>query len=120
MQDDGSIILETEVAGTDEIRFCIMSWGSGAEVLSLPSLRDEIKEETEMMAGRYEPVSPIMGEESPPYDDRAHERPLQRNWLRAVLMRKKLSIVSPKLAPPMSLFVNPLFKTCTRSESSCL
>jgi len=79
VQDDGSIILEAEVAGTDEIRFWIMSWGSRATVLEPASLRDEIREEAEMMAGRYEPVSPIVGEESPPYDDRAHERPLQRN-----------------------------------------
>ncbi len=79
VQDDGAIIFEAEVAGTDEIRFWIMSWGSRATVLEPASLRDEIRAEAEMMAGRYEPVSPIVGEESPPYDDRAHERPLQRN-----------------------------------------
>ena len=27
VQDDGSIIFEAEVAGTDEIRFWIMDWG---------------------------------------------------------------------------------------------
>ncbi|MEA3359398.1 MAG: WYL domain-containing protein [Thermodesulfobacteriota bacterium] len=32
-QDDGSIIFEAEVAGTDEIKFWIMSWGSNAQVL---------------------------------------------------------------------------------------
>ena len=31
-QDDGSIIFEADVAGTDEIRFWIMTWGSKAIV----------------------------------------------------------------------------------------
>jgi len=41
-QDDGSIIFEAEVAGTDEIKFWIISWGSNAEVLEPESIRDEI------------------------------------------------------------------------------
>jgi len=52
-QDDGSIIFEAEVAGTDEIRFWIMTWGSKAEVLEPESLREEIKGEAERMAKRY-------------------------------------------------------------------
>jgi WYL domain len=77
VQDDGSIIFEAEVAGTDEIRFWIMTWGSEAEVLSPASLREEIRTETEMMASRYE-VNTV-AEERPPYSDRTYERPLQRN-----------------------------------------
>ncbi|MBW2610610.1 MAG: WYL domain-containing protein [Deltaproteobacteria bacterium] len=61
-QDDGSIIFEAEVAGADEIRFWVMSWGSKAAVLEPESLREEIR----------------AAEESPPYGGRTHERPLQR------------------------------------------
>jgi len=74
-QDDGSIIFEAEVAGTDEIRFWIMTWGSTAEVLSPASLREEIREEAEIMTKRYK--VPIVAEESLPYD-RTHDRPLHR------------------------------------------
>ena len=65
-QNDGSIIFEAEVAGTDEIRFWIMTWGSKAEVLSPASLRDEIRAEAEMMVSRY--GASIVAEESLPYD----------------------------------------------------
>ena len=41
-QGDGSIIFEAEVAGTEEIKFWIMNWGSKAEVLEPESLRDVI------------------------------------------------------------------------------
>jgi len=53
-QPDGSIIFEAQVAGTDEIRFWIMTWGSNAEALEPESLREEIKGEAERMAKRYE------------------------------------------------------------------
>jgi predicted DNA-binding transcriptional regulator YafY len=53
-QPDGSIIFEAQVAGTDEIRFWIMTWGSKAEVLEPESLREEIRAEAERMARRYE------------------------------------------------------------------
>jgi len=52
-QDDGSIILEAEVAGTDEIKYWIMSWGSQAVVQSPKSLREEIRTEAEAMLGNY-------------------------------------------------------------------
>ena len=64
-QDDGSIIFEAEVAGTDEIRFWIMTWGSKAEVLEPASLRKDIRAEAEMMARQYE--APMVAEESQPY-----------------------------------------------------
>ncbi len=75
LQDDGSIIFEAEVAGTDEIRFWIMTWGSRAEVLVPASLREEIRAEAEMMARRYE--APIVAEQNQPYG-RTDERPLKR------------------------------------------
>jgi len=74
-QDDGSIIFEAEVAGTEDIRFWIMTWGSRAEVLEPASLREEIRSEAEVMANRY--GAPIVAEESQPYG-RTDERPLQR------------------------------------------
>ncbi len=52
--NDGSAIFEAEVAGTDEIKFWIMSWGSHALVLEPESLREEIRAETELMLDRYE------------------------------------------------------------------
>ena len=52
-QDDGSIIFESRVAGTEEIKFWIMSWGSQALVLEPESLMDEIREEAEAMLERY-------------------------------------------------------------------
>jgi len=52
-QEDGSILFEADAAGTDEIKFWIMSWGSHALVLEPESLRDETKTEAELMAGRY-------------------------------------------------------------------
>ncbi len=75
-QDDGSIIFEAEVAGTDEIRFWIMTWGSKAEVLSPASLREEIRTEAEMMASRYEAEAPIVAEEISSYEGN-NEQPLQ-------------------------------------------
>jgi predicted DNA-binding transcriptional regulator YafY len=52
-QDDGSIIFEAEVAGTDEVKFWIMSWGSHALVFEPESLRDEIKAEADRVSERY-------------------------------------------------------------------
>jgi predicted DNA-binding transcriptional regulator YafY len=74
-QNDGSIIFEAAVAGTDEIRFWIMTWGSKAEVLEPASLREEIRTEAEGMAGRY--GSPIVSENNRPYG-RTQDPPLQR------------------------------------------
>ena len=74
-QDDGSIIFEAEVAGTDEIRFWIMTWGSKAEVLEPESLREEIRAEAETMANRY--GAPIVAEKSTSYG-RSQDHPLQQ------------------------------------------
>jgi predicted DNA-binding transcriptional regulator YafY len=64
-QPNGSIIFESKVAGTDEIRFWIMTWGSKAEVLEPESLREEIRAKAAMMAGRYE--GPIVAEKNRAY-----------------------------------------------------
>lgn len=50
---DGSVIFEAEVAGTDEIKFWIMSWGSHALVLEPEYLKEEIRAEAEETAERY-------------------------------------------------------------------
>ena len=52
-QKDGSIIFEAQVAGTDEIKFWLMTWGSKAEVLSPAALRDEMISEAEAMLQNY-------------------------------------------------------------------
>jgi predicted DNA-binding transcriptional regulator YafY len=52
-QDDGSIIFEAEVAGTDEIKYWIMSWGSKTVVLSPETLREEIQEEAALLLKNY-------------------------------------------------------------------
>ncbi|MBW2346177.1 MAG: WYL domain-containing protein [Deltaproteobacteria bacterium] len=51
-QNDGSIIFEAEVAGTEEIKFWIMRWGASVLVLKPESLRDKILRETEVMLER--------------------------------------------------------------------
>jgi predicted DNA-binding transcriptional regulator YafY len=53
-EKDGSVILEAEVAGTDEIKFWIMSWGSYALVLEPESLRQEIRAEAEEIVAEYQ------------------------------------------------------------------
>jgi predicted DNA-binding transcriptional regulator YafY len=62
-QDDGSIIFEAELAGTDEVKFWIMSWGSHALVLEPEYLKEELKVELMAMLEKH-------GEES-----RQEERP---------------------------------------------
>jgi predicted DNA-binding transcriptional regulator YafY len=41
------------VAGTEEIRFWIMSWGSKAEVIEPESLREAIQAEAETVLEKY-------------------------------------------------------------------
>ncbi|MDZ7697729.1 MAG: WYL domain-containing protein [Deltaproteobacteria bacterium] len=65
-QADGSIIFEAQVAGTDEIRFWIMTWGSKAKVLEPESLRQEIRAEAERLAKQYE--APVVAQEGAVYD----------------------------------------------------
>jgi len=52
-QADGSVIFTATVAGTDEIKFWILSWGSKATVLEPAVLRDEIQSEAEAMYAKY-------------------------------------------------------------------
>ncbi len=54
VRKDGSLIFEARVAGTDEIKFWLMTWGSKAEVLSPASLREEIISEAEAMLQSYQ------------------------------------------------------------------
>ena len=53
-QKDGSLIFEARVAGTDEIKFWLMTWGSKAEVLSPAALRDEMISEAEDILQNYQ------------------------------------------------------------------
>ena len=52
-EKDGSILFTAEVAGTEEIKFWILNWGSKAEVLEPESLRDDIRAEAEAMLCTY-------------------------------------------------------------------
>ena len=52
-QKDGSIIFEARVAGTEEIKFWLMTWGSKAQVLSPAVLRDEMISEAKAMLQNY-------------------------------------------------------------------
>jgi predicted DNA-binding transcriptional regulator YafY len=52
-QKDGSVIFEVEVAGTDEIKRWILTWGAQAEVLVPESLREEVRREAEDIARNY-------------------------------------------------------------------
>lgn len=52
-REDGSLLFEAQVEGTDEIRFWIMSWGSHARVLEPASLKREIREEAEKMLSAH-------------------------------------------------------------------
>jgi len=53
-QEDGSIIFKAAVAGTKEIKFWIMSWGSNAQVLAPESLKKEIAAEAADMLRNYQ------------------------------------------------------------------
>jgi predicted DNA-binding transcriptional regulator YafY len=52
---DGSIVFTAEVAGIDEIRHWIMSWGNNAEALEPKLLREEIAKELSASLKRYVP-----------------------------------------------------------------
>jgi len=52
-QNDGSIIFEAEVAGTQEIKFWVLKWGAKARVMAPESLRGEICSEVEAMVESY-------------------------------------------------------------------
>ena len=54
-QKDGSIIFSAEVAGTDEVRHWVLSWGKSAEVISPEFLRREIAQELSDCLGKYAP-----------------------------------------------------------------
>ena len=53
-QDDGSLILEMVVAGIEEVKHWILTWGAKAEVLEPKSLRDNIIAESKALLERYQ------------------------------------------------------------------
>jgi predicted DNA-binding transcriptional regulator YafY len=54
-QKDGSIIFSAEVAGTEEVKHWVMSWGRQAEVLEPAFLREDIALELQDSLNRYMP-----------------------------------------------------------------
>jgi predicted DNA-binding transcriptional regulator YafY len=61
-QKDGSIIFSAEVAGTDEVKHWVLSWGVNAEVLSPDSLREEIAIELRDTLTKYSDRAAIADE----------------------------------------------------------
>jgi len=51
---DGSILFTAEVAGTEEIKFWVLHWGSNAQVLAPESLRRQVRAEAEAMLTAYD------------------------------------------------------------------
>ena len=49
--DNGAIVFEAEVAGIEEIKHWVLSWGSSARVLEPEILQDEIRSEALAMLG---------------------------------------------------------------------
>jgi predicted DNA-binding transcriptional regulator YafY len=59
LERDGALILEMTVAGTEEIKFWALQWGSRAEVLKPASLRRQIREEGRKLSNMYsDPMEP--------------------------------------------------------------
>jgi predicted DNA-binding transcriptional regulator YafY len=52
-QKNGSVIFEAEVAGTEEIKRWILTWGAQAVVLAPASLREELRREAQALARNY-------------------------------------------------------------------
>jgi predicted DNA-binding transcriptional regulator YafY len=52
-QADGSVIFEAEVAGTEEIKRWILTWGAQAVVLEPPALREELGREAQALVRCY-------------------------------------------------------------------
>ncbi len=73
-QDDGSILFEAQVAGTDEVKFWIMSWGAHARVLEPASLQDEIRTEAEAVLAQYSKDIDQIKETSPPYKKKIEDQ----------------------------------------------
>ena len=53
-QDDGSIILKLNTSGRYEIKKWVLGYGIDAELLQPADLREEIREETEKLAAKYQ------------------------------------------------------------------
>jgi len=51
--EDGAVLFEADVAGTEEIKHWVMQWGAHAEVLSPASLRRAMQSETAAMLEHY-------------------------------------------------------------------
>jgi predicted DNA-binding transcriptional regulator YafY len=52
-QEDGSLIFKAQIAGTEEIKFWVLSWGKDAVVLEPDSLREEIRMEARGILKKY-------------------------------------------------------------------
>jgi predicted DNA-binding transcriptional regulator YafY len=64
-QEDGSLLFEAVVAGTQEIKYWILGWGSHAEVLEPESLKEEICAQAVATLNLYQNVTTVR-EAKPP------------------------------------------------------
>lgn len=55
-QDDGSVVFEAQVAGTEEIKHWILRWGKHARVLAPAGLQAAVREEVQALWRIYRPV----------------------------------------------------------------
>lgn len=65
-QDDGSLVAEFRLSGTEEFERWVLSFGARAVVLEPASLREEIKEELEDLLTVYQRQSPESGQRGAP------------------------------------------------------
>jgi predicted DNA-binding transcriptional regulator YafY len=52
-QPDGGLLFQAEVAGLEEIKWWVLRWGAGAQVISPPELRQMVSREVDAMAAAY-------------------------------------------------------------------
>lgn len=53
VESDGSLIFQAQVAGLEEIKWWVLRWGAGAEVLAPDQLRDMVSREVHAMSATY-------------------------------------------------------------------
>jgi predicted DNA-binding transcriptional regulator YafY len=55
-ESDGGLIFGARVAGIEDIKYWVLKWGAGAEVLEPDTLRSAICVELQNMLSRYQPM----------------------------------------------------------------
>lgn len=74
-QEDGSLLFEAVVAGTQEIMYWVLGWGSNAQVLEPESLKEEIRAETLATLNMYQKGTIIEGAAIEPILEKSQTNP---------------------------------------------